>query len=133
MITLIREVTDECGPLTWVSASVSQQVSEAFHYRSRRCSYRLTDERFYSVVDPSAVHRLVGPPGKTLFIDSSACFHMGSRTPVVPRYQTQYAYSSPVKSDFSEIFRTQLSYPAADGDSTLRRMVCDRDWIPPGH
>lgn len=132
VITLIRDVTDECGPLHYVSASVSRRVTETFHYRSRRCSYRLTDEQFFSVVDPSEVHRLVGPPGTTLFIDSSACFHMGSRNPVVPRYQTQYAYSSPVKSDFSEILRVQLSYPVADGDSALRRMVCDRDWLPSG-
>lgn len=132
VITLIRDVTDECGPLNFVSASVSKRVSETFNYRSRGCSYRLTDEQFFSVVDPSEVHRLVGSPGTTLLIDSTACFHMGSRNPIVPRYQTQYAYSSPVKSDFSEILRLQLSYPVNEGDSTLRRMVCDRDWLPPG-
>ena len=131
VITLIRDVTDDCGPLHWVSASVSERVSKAFNYRSRHCSYRITDEQFFSVVDPAEVHKLVGSPGTTLFIDSSACFHMGSRNPVVPRYQTQYAYSSPVKSDFSEIIRVQLSYPTSSGDSTLRQMVCDRDWRPP--
>ncbi len=131
VITLIREVTDECGPLHW-SRHLSPNGSRgAFRYRSRRCSYRLTDEQFYSVVDPAEVHTLVGPPGTTLVIDSSACFHMGSRNPVVPRYQTQYAYSSPVKSDFSEIIRRQLTYPASPSDSTLRQMVCDRDWRPP--
>ena len=130
VITLIREVTDECGPLHWVSASVSERVTEAFRYRSRHCSYRITDEQFYSVVDASEVHVLVGPPGTTLFIDSTACFHMGSRNPVVPRYQVQYAYSSPVKSDFSEIIRVQLSYPSSSSDSTLRQMVCNRDWRP---
>lgn len=129
-LMLIKEVTEDCGPLTYVSASVSKRVSEAFRYRSIRCSYRITDEEFFSVVDPAEVHRLVGPPGTTLFIDSSACFHMGSRNPVVPRYQTQYAYSSPVKSDFSEILRVQLSYPVKESDSTLRKMVCDRDWVP---
>jgi hypothetical protein len=128
VITLIRDVTDECGPLNYVGASVSRRVSEAVRYRSRHCSYRLTDEQFHSVVDPSEVHRLVGPPGTTLLIDSSACFHMGSRNPVVPRYQTQYAYSSPVKSDFSEILRLQQSFPVRDGDSTLRRLLCDRDF-----
>lgn len=130
VITLIKDVTDECGPLTYVSASVSRRVSDAFDYRSRGCPYRLTDEQFFSVVDPSEVRRLVGSPGTTLFIDSSGCFHMGSRNPVTPRYQTQYAYSSPVKSDFSEILRVQLSYPVTGGDSRLRRMVCDRNWTP---
>ncbi len=130
VITLIREVTDECGPLHYVSASVSERVSQAYDYRSRQCSYRITDEQFFAVVDPGEVQKLVGPPGTTLFIDSSACFHMGSRNPVVPRYQTQYAYSSPVKSDFSKIIRTQITYPTRSGDSKLRKMVCDRDWRP---
>lgn len=130
VITLIREVTDDCGPLHWVSASVSRRVSEAFGYRSRHCSYRITDEQFFSVVDPSEVHKLVGPPGTTLFIDSTACFHMGSRNPVVPRYQVQYAYSSPVKSDFSEIIRVQLSYPWSRDEPLLRQLVCCRDWTP---
>jgi len=113
-----------------VSASVSQRVTEAFGYRSRGCSYRLTDEQFHSVVDTDEIHVLTGKPGTTLFIDSSACFHMGSRNPVVPRYQTQYAYSCPVKSDFSEILRVQQTFPTQPGDSLLRRVVCDRDWLP---
>ncbi len=132
VITLIRDVTEDCGPLHWISASASKRVSESFRYRSRHCSYRITDEQIFSVVDPSEVHVLVGPPGTTLFIDSTACFHMGSRNPVTPRYQVQYAYSSPVKSDFSEIVRVPVSYPVSPADSTLRRLVCDRDWRPPG-
>jgi hypothetical protein len=132
VITLIREVTAACGPLHWVSASVSERVTEAFGYRSRGCSYRLTDEQFYSVVDPSEIHVLAGSPGTTLFIDSSACFHMGSRNPVVPRYQTQYAYAPPVKSDFSKILRVPVAYPTRPGDSTLRAMVCDWNWMPDG-
>ena len=131
VITLIRDVTEDCGPLHWVSASVSERVTAAFGYRSRGCSYRITDEQFFSVVDPSEVHVLVGSPGKTLFIDSSACFHMGSRNPVVPRYQTQYAYAPPVKSDFAKILRVPVSYPTRPGDSTLRAMVCDWNWRPP--
>jgi hypothetical protein len=132
VITLIREVTEECGPLHYVSASVSARVTDALRYRTRHCSYRVTDEQFFSVVDPFEVHVLVGPPGTTLFIDSSACFHMGSRNPVVPRYQTQYAYASPVKSDFSKVVRTKVAYPTRPDDSTLRRMLCDREWVPAG-
>lgn len=132
VITLIRDVTDECGPLHYVSASVSARVSKAFRYRSRHCSYRITDEQFYSVVDPAEVRKLVGPPGTTLLIDSSACFHMGSRNPVVPRYQTQYAYASPVKSDLSKIIRSKVTYPTQPDDSRLRQMLCDREWLPPG-
>jgi len=132
VITLIRDVTEECGPLHYVSASVSERVTTALRYRTRHCSYRVTDAQFLSVVDPSEIKVLTGPPGTTLYIDSSACFHMGSRNPVSPRYQTQYAYASPVKSDFSKIVRTKVAYPSRPEDSTLRRMLCDRDWTPPG-
>ena len=51
---------------------------------------------------------------------------MGSRNPVVPRYQTQYAYSSPVKSDFSELFRVQLELPGAG-----RRLDAPQDGLRP--
>jgi hypothetical protein len=37
-----------------------------------------------------------------------------------------------VKSDFSKILRTKEAYPARTDDSTLRRMLCDREWVPPG-
>ena len=57
---------------------------------------------------------------------------MGSRNPVVPRYQTQYAYASPVKNDFSEILRVQQStIRFRESDSTLRRMVLRRRLTPP--
>lgn len=132
VITLMREVTEECGPLHYVSASVSERVTRTLRYGTRHCSYRVTDEQFFSIVDPDEVHVLTGPPGTTLFIDSSACFHMGSRNPVSPRYQTQYAYATPVKSDFSKIVRTKVDYPVRPTDSTLRRMLCDREWMPAG-
>ena len=132
VITLIHKVTKDCGPLHYVSASVSERVTKALRYRTRHCSYRLTDDQFLSLVDPSEIKVLIGPPGTTLFIDSSACFHMGSRNPVSPRYQMQYAYASPVKSDFSKVVRTKVAYPSPPGDSTLRRMLCDREWTPAG-
>ncbi len=130
VVVIIREITGESGPLTYLSASASERVSRAYDYRSRGAPYRLSDEQVNAVVEPSEIRELTGPPGTVLFIDSSACFHFGSRNAVVPRYQVQYAYVSPVKNDFSEIFREQLSYPAGDGASSLRRMVVDRDWTP---
>jgi hypothetical protein len=129
VITLIRDVTEDSGPLCWISASASRRVAEAYDYRSRGAPYRITDEQFFAVVEPSEVLKLTGPPGTTLFIDSSVCFHMGSRNAVVPRYQVQYAYASPVKNDFSEILRESFTFPLADSDSTLRRMILDRDWL----
>jgi hypothetical protein len=132
VITLIREVTEESGPFTFVSASVSARVANALGYRSRRCPYRLDDELFFSLVDPSEVYLLTGSPGTTLFIESASCFHMGSRNAVVPRHQVQYAYASPIKNDFGFFLRPQVEFPVREGDSRLRRMVCDRNWQPDG-
>ena len=123
-------MTEDSGPFSWITASASRRVSDAFRYRARGAPYRITDEQFFSVIEPSEVQVLTGPPGTTLFIDSSTCFHMGSRNAVVPRYQVQYAYASPIKNDFSEILREQFAYPLADSDSPLRRMILDRDWLP---
>ena len=61
-----------------------------------------------------------------LFLESSACLHFGSRLPVKPRYQLQYAFVSPVRNDFLELWRPQRVYPVGQGDSLLRRLVLDR-------
>ena len=59
-----------------------------------------------------------------LFIDSSACFHYGSRNAVRPRFQFMYTLTTPCRCD---LFQTQFEarYPVPDDASALRRMVTE--------
>jgi hypothetical protein len=45
------------------------------------------------------------------------------RKPAKPRYQFQYSFTAPVRSDFMGLWRPRRVYPLRPGDSELRRMV----------
>jgi len=127
VIVLLRDVTPQSGPFYWMSLSKSAQAARALNYWSRGTPYRITDERFYSVADNKDVHPLIYPKGTVLFVESTGCFHYGSRDAIVPRYQMMYGYSGACRTDLSELVMTPLRYPVRDGDSLLRKMVLRRE------
>ena len=75
----------------------------------------------------SLLRRFVAPAGTVLFLDSGRCFHFGSRKPANPRYQLQYAYVSPIRNDFSDLIRPQVSFPVRSDDPMSRRLALDRE------
>jgi hypothetical protein len=125
-IVLLREVTPQNGPLHYLSRSTSDRVAAALGYGSRGAPYRVPDEAVDALVDPHDVRTLCGPAGTVLLIDSSRCFHFGSRSPVTPRYQVQYSFLCPVRNDFGDILRDQRRYPVSPDDPALRRTVLER-------
>lgn len=130
VIVLVREVTSESGPFRWVSASESARAARRLRYWSRGRPYRVSDEEFYSVVDPKAVHELCYPKGTVLFMDPSRCFHYGSRNAVRPRYQMMYGFAPVCRCDLSELVITPTRYKVKSGDSRLRKMVLCNDYMP---
>jgi hypothetical protein len=129
VIVALRDIAPEDGPLHFLGKSASRRVVEALDYGARGVPYRLTDEDVYSIVDESEVNRFAVPAGTVLFIESSACFHFGSRRPAKPRYQMQYGFTSPVRNDFLELWRSQRVYPVDPADPDLRRLVLDRELL----
>ena len=128
VIVLVRDVSEESGPFTFLSESASDRVAKATGYGKRGKPYRLTDEEVYKHVDPSEAISMAMPKGTVLFIDSSRCFHYGSRDCVVPRYQVMYAFTSSCRTDLSELLMKGKSYPVGEGDSTLRKLALDRSY-----
>jgi hypothetical protein len=129
VVVALRDIGPDDGPLHFLGEEASRRVAEALDYGARGVPYRLTDEQVYSIVDESEVHRFAVPAGTVLFIESSACLHFGSRRPAKPRYQLQYAFVSPVRNDFLELWRAQRIYPIEESDSKLRRLVLDRSLL----
>lgn len=123
VIVLIEDVTMECGPWTFLSASASDRAVEGLGYRKRNRPYRVTDEEMYRFVDPKEAIVFAYPKGTVLFIDSSRCFHYGSRLAYKPRLQMMYAYTSVCRCDFSQTFMPSFPYPTKKEDSKLRKMV----------
>jgi hypothetical protein len=129
VIVALRDITPADGPLHFLGASASRRAAEALAYGSRRTSHRITDERMYSIVGPDEVRRFCGPPGTVLFIDSSRCFHFGSRRPANDRFQMQYAYVSPVLNDFGDVLRPHFAYSVGPDNPPYRRLVLDRAFM----
>jgi hypothetical protein len=126
VVVAIRDIGPDDGPLNFIGRRASERAARALSYRSRSAPYRVTDETMGELVDESEVHRFVAPAGAVLFLESSSCFHFGSRRPASPRYQLQYAYLSPVRNDFSDMIRSQLEFPVNGSDPVSRRLALDR-------
>jgi hypothetical protein len=81
VVVALRDIGPDDGPLHFLGKAASRRVAEALRYGERRVPYRLTDDDVHSRVDESEVHRFTAPAGTVLFLESSACFHFGSRRP----------------------------------------------------
>ncbi len=127
VIVLLKDVTPDSGPFCFLPAAASARAAAALGYRRRGAPYRVTDEEMYAVIDPAEVHKLIYPRGTVLFVDSSRCFHYGSRMAIDPRYQMMYNFVSACRTDLSELFMPLRSYPCGAGASRLRRLVLRRE------
>jgi hypothetical protein len=141
VIVCLRDVTRASGPFSFLPISASERVQGALRYRRRGVPYRLGDEQVFRFADRKELVELACPAGTVLFLDSSLCFHYGSRDCAVPRYLMMYAYVSVRRTDFTDLLRKEspvpladpatrdrrMRYPVRPGDSLLRRMVLDRE------
>lgn len=121
VIVTLRDVTSRSGPFSFLPASVSRQARQALGYGSKRCPYRITDEQMYNVVDRDALIEFAYPAGSVLFLDSSHCFHYGSRDCEIPRYLMMYAYVSVCRTDFGDLLRRESPEPVLDDSARTRR------------
>jgi hypothetical protein len=129
VLVLLRDTTTENGPWTFLPRGVSQKARVALNYWTRRRGYRVSDEDMYSVVDRKEVIEFCYPRGTVLFIESSGCFHYGSRNSVKPRFQLMLGYSGTCRTDFSEALVPHKIYPIRDTDSCLRKMVLNKNIV----
>jgi hypothetical protein len=145
VIVCLRDVTPECGPFSFLPISVSDRARAALGYHRRGHPYRVSDDEMYAVVARSELREFAYPAGTVLFLDSSRCFHYGSRDCAKPRYLMMYAYVSVRRTDFTDLLRKEseaplpdpetrdrrMRYPVRPGDSLLRRLVLDRELDSP--
>ena len=130
VIVVLRDVTMEMGPFCFLPKSVSDKVCRGLgNYHTRKGGHRVSDEKVYSIVPESELIKLCYPAGTVLFLDNSACFHYGSRNAVKPRYLMMFAYMSTCRTDFGDIVLKQIRYPVKPGDSRLRRMLLEKEYM----
>jgi hypothetical protein len=126
---LLRNTTIEHGPWTFLPRGVSQKARVALNYWGRQRGYRVSDEDIYSAVDRKEVIEFCYPRGTVLFIESSGCFHYGSRNSIKPRFQLMIGYTGACRTDFTEAILPHKVYPVRDIDSRLRKMVLNKSML----
>jgi hypothetical protein len=112
------------GPLTLLDAATTREVQRRTRYWYRN---RLTDEQVRAAVGTPHEHVILGQTGTTVFVDTSRCFHFGSRVAqgAPPRlaamiqYQTPYSFMLPAAAETAAPFR-RLVDPSL---SPLQRLV----------
>ena len=129
VLILLRDATPEHGPWTFLPRAISQKARSALNYWSRERGYRVSDDEIYSIVDREEVIEFCYPRGAVLFIESSGCFHYGSRNSLKPRFQLMLGYTGACRTDFSEAILPHKVYPVRDNDSRLRKMVLNKNML----
>ncbi len=129
VLVLLRDVTIDNGPWTFLPKSVSQRIAAPLNNWKRAVPYRFSDDQVYSLADKNEVIEFTGRRGDVLFIESSGCFHFGSRNCITPRYQLMLGYTGACRTDFTEVFMPCKTYFIRECDSKLRKMVLDKDFI----
>lgn len=129
VLVLLRDTQFENGPWSFLPASTTERVAKRLSYWKRGRPYRLSDEEIYSVADRSELIEFCYPRGTVLFIESSRCFHFGSRNSVKPRFQLMCGFSALSRTDFTEFFMKSRGYQARDEDSRLRKMLLDKRFL----
>jgi hypothetical protein len=124
VLVAVRDITASCGPWTFLPDPVSAGATQALRYREKGIDYRVTDEQMYKVIDGGQAIPFTCARGSVLFIDSSRCFHYGSRNARPPRYQLMYGFTSVCRTDFSQTFMASQRFPVPENPSRLRVLVC---------
>jgi hypothetical protein len=101
-------VTEDNGPLTAISATASQRLKRALRYRYGGTGFRVPDERVRPVVADEEIETFAGPTGAVTLIDTSSCFHYGSRITEGsgPRLVVQFQYMTPAAFDLLLKYRS---------------------------
>jgi hypothetical protein len=107
-----------------LGANTSKTVRRAVRYEYRN---RATDEEVFAVAGDHDRHAMVGPAGTVAFVDTSRCFHYGSRVSegAPPRLVAVLQYLSPFSFRVSRDKKRAAPYrhAAAPTSSVLEQLV----------
>jgi hypothetical protein len=98
------------GPLTIIDAADSRQLAKRVKYRFEHT--RVTDETVDGAIGLDRKLALAGPRGTAHFVDTSRCFHFGSRVQrgAPPRQLVVFQYLTPYSFDFHDDHRTEAPF-----------------------
>jgi hypothetical protein len=119
-----NDIEESAGPLTVVEAAASEAAIDKLNYKF---GDRASDDELRAAIPRDAEHPIVGPKGSVAFVDTSRCFHFGSRVTdrskvrvlAMFQYITPTSFLLPRDITGSAPFR----HLATDDESELARLV----------
>ena len=120
------DVGADSGPLTVVDRTTSSEIAERAEYDYSK-EPRIKDKRFRELVAETQIVPLEGPAGTVDFVDTSSCFHYGSRVPEhgTPRRVAFFQYLTPYSVRFKSDHREEAPFRAlaSGASSELEHLV----------
>ena len=91
------DVREENGPLVLIEARASKRIRDKLGYRYGGARARVRDEQISSYLATDAEQQMAGPVGSVALVDTSRCFHYGSRLAggASPRIMAVLQYLTP--------------------------------------
>ncbi len=123
------DVGPDDGPLMMVEAAKSREIRRALKYDYDRQGnkYYVSDEQIAELGAAEHVHRFTGPPGTVYLVDTSRCFHCGSRIAegAGPRLVALFQYLRPSAFRLPLKFRSGAPFRkmAREDQAPWQRMV----------
>ena len=116
-----EDVLAASGPLTVLDASTSRRLANQIGYRLSQT--RVDDETVERTLGGARWVALEGSAGAAAFVDTSRCFHFGSRVEAgaAPRKLVVFQYLTPYAFDFESDHRDEAPFRGLVSESSSER------------
>ena len=112
---LLDETTLDNGPFGFIDTKHSGHLANKLNYKFNQSRIRVTDVEFEAFVPKSEIKYFTGNAGDMCLVDSSNCFHFGSREAARPRRILMFQYLTPYAFTFPFNYKQALPFKNATG------------------
>lgn len=93
----IDDVDEQCGPLNIINAKQSSKIQNKIQYRLTKKRKRVEDLLINDLKKDMSINEfsMIGKSGDLVLVDTSSCFHFGSRIGTKPRFVLAFQYITP--------------------------------------
>lgn len=101
----IEDIDLDMGPTQFINIENSKKLLKKIKYRINKEEKRISDNLIYETINEDEVMSCVGKKNTIYFLDTSRCFHAGSKKSKKPRIVLFFQYLSPFSNHLDWIWR----------------------------